>query len=148
MTTGTEPTGSLAWPLMANNIERSDLDALIAYLGQPDPMLTNAEQVRAFESEWSKWLGVRYSVFANSGASANLITMAALRETVGDGEVIVPPLTWSSDIASVLQNGFTPVFADIDPRTLGMDAEQILRKISPRSKAVFLTHILGYNALN
>jgi CDP-4-dehydro-6-deoxyglucose reductase, E1 len=59
----------------------------------------------------------------------------------------VPPLTWVSDIASVLQSGLTPVFADINLRTLGMDTEQILRKLSSRTKAVFLTHILGYNAL-
>src|SRR6476646_7021016 len=130
MVMGTESRGELAWPLMANNIERSDLDALIAYLGQPDPMLTHGEQVREFEREWSEWLGVRYSLFVNSGASANLLTMAALRETVGPGEVVVPPLTWSSDIASVIQNGFTPVFADIDRRTLGMDTEQILSRLS------------------
>jgi CDP-6-deoxy-D-xylo-4-hexulose-3-dehydrase len=59
----------------------------------------------------------------------------------------VPPLTWVSDIASVLQVGLTPVFADINPRTLGMDTTEILRKITPRTKAVFITHILGYNAL-
>ena len=77
--------------------------------------------VRAFEEEWSEWLGVKHSVFVNSGSSANLVTLAALRETAGLGEVIVPPLTWVSDIAAVLQNGFTPVFVDIDRRTLGMD---------------------------
>ena len=60
----------------------------------------------------------------------------------------MPPLTWVSDIAAVLQNGFTPVLVDIDPRTLGMDNEQILKKITPQTKAVFITHILGYNALS
>ena len=61
--------------------------------------------------------------------------------------MIVPTLTWVSDIASVLQCGFTPVFVDIDPRTLGMDNEQVIDKITPNTKAVFLTHVLGYNAL-
>lgn len=138
----------LNWPLMENNILREDLDVLIRYLQQPDPMLTQASQVRAFEEEWSRWLGVRHSVFVNSGSSANLITLAALRELRGLGEVIVPTLTWVSDIASVLQAGFTPVFVDIDPRTLGMNVDQVLEKISPKTKAVFLTHILGYNAAN
>src|SRR5262249_4656582 len=63
------------------------------------------------------------------------------------GQVIVPAITWVSDIAAVLQNGFEPVFVDIDPRTLGMDNEQVLEKITPRTHAVFLTHVLGYNAL-
>jgi CDP-6-deoxy-D-xylo-4-hexulose-3-dehydrase len=139
---------NLSWPLMRNNIAREDLDAMIELLQSDDPILTQSRNVAAFESEWSQWLGVRYSVFVNSGASANLITMAAIRETRGDGEVIVPTLTWVSDIASVMQNGFTPVFVDIDPRTLGMNTGEVLRKITSDTRAVFLTHILGFNALD
>jgi CDP-6-deoxy-D-xylo-4-hexulose-3-dehydrase len=92
-------------------------------------------------------LGVKHSVFVNSGASANLLTMTALRETFGPGEVIVPALTWSSDIASVIQCGFKPVFVDINPRTLGMDDLEVIARLTPQTRAVFLTHVLGYNAL-
>src|SRR5205823_3123037 len=100
------------------------------------------------EREWSDWLGVKHSVFVNSGSSANLLTLATLKELRGaGGEVIVPTITWVSDIAAVLHCGFDPVFVDIDPRTLGMDNEQVLAKITPRTRAVFLTHILGYNGL-
>ena len=137
----------LNWPLMKNNITRDDLDVLIAFLRQDDPILTQSINVHAFEQEWSQWIGCRYSVFVNSGSSANLLTMAAIQETYGDGEIIVPTLTWVSDIAAVLQCGFKPVFVDIDPHTLGMDLQQVLDKITPRTRAVFLTHILGYNAL-
>jgi CDP-4-dehydro-6-deoxyglucose reductase, E1 len=136
------------WPLMKNNITRADLDALIEFLQQDDPILTQSQNVRAFEQEWADWVGVRHCVFVNSGASANLLTITALREHFGLGEVIVPTLTWVSDIASVLQCGMTPVFCDIDRRTLAMDEEEILRKITPRTKAVFLTHVLGYNGLS
>lgn len=136
------------WLLMRNNITRSDLDMAIEFLQQDDPILTQSTQVKTFEQEWSDWLGVKYSVFVNSGSSANLITMAVLREAYGLGEVIVPTLTWVSDIASVLQLGFTPVFVDINPRTLGMDTKQVLEKITANTKAVFLTHVLGYNALD
>ena len=139
---------TLDWPLMRNNIQRQDLDALIQYLQQDDPVLTQSTQVRAFEREWSDWLGVRFSVFVNSGSSANLITMAALRHHAGVGEVVVPTLTWVSDIASVLQAGHQPVFVDINPRTLGMDTDQVIAKLNPRTRAVFLTHVLGYNALD
>jgi CDP-6-deoxy-D-xylo-4-hexulose-3-dehydrase len=137
----------LDWPLMKNNISRDDLDAVCALLRQDDPVLTQSRHVRAFEREWSDWVGVRYSVFVNSGASANLVTLAALRERCGGGEIIVPTITWVSDVAAALHCGFTPVFVDIDPRTLGMDNRQVLEKITPRTRAVFLTHVLGYNAL-
>ncbi|MET2991458.1 DegT/DnrJ/EryC1/StrS family aminotransferase [Herbaspirillum seropedicae] len=133
---------------MRNNILREDLDAVIEHLRQDDPILTNGPNVRAFEKEWSEWLGVKYSVFVNSGASANLLSMAVLKLRHPEGgEVIVPPLTWISDVATVIQNGFTPVFADIDPRSLAMAPEQILAKITERTRAVFLTHVQGFDGL-
>ncbi len=133
---------------MRNNILREDLDAVIEHLKQDDPMLTHGANVRAFEAEWSEWLGVKYSVFVNSGSSANLLTMAILRIRHPEGgEVIVPPLAWVSDITSVLQNGFKPVFADIDPRTMAMHPAQILAKINGKTRAVFLTHVQGFDGL-
>jgi CDP-4-dehydro-6-deoxyglucose reductase, E1 len=138
---------NLDWPLMKNNISRDDLAAVSEYLRHDDPILTHSKNVAAFEQEWSAWLGVKHSVMVNSGASANLLSMTALRELRGPGEIIVPPLTWVSDIASVLQCGLTPVFVDIDERTLGMNPDQVLNAITKNTRAVFLTHILGYNAL-
>ena len=66
----------------------------------------------------------------------------------GSGEVIVPTLTWVSDIASVIQNQFKPVFVDIDLKTLCMNEEEILKKINKKTKAVFLTHAQGFNGLS
>jgi CDP-4-dehydro-6-deoxyglucose reductase, E1 len=138
----------MKYPLMRNNILREDLDAVIEHLKQDDPILTHGANVRAFEEEWSAWLGVKYSVLVNSGASANLLTMAILKiRYPNGGEVIVPPLTWVSDIASVLQNGFTPVFVDIDPHSLAMDPKQVLSNVSEKTRAVFLTHVQGFNGL-
>ena len=134
-------------PLMKNNITRDDLDVLIGFLKEDDPILTQSSNVQAFEEEWSQWLRVKYSVYVNSGASANLITLAALKQLYGGGEIIVPPLTWVSDIASVLQNGFDPVFVDIIPQTLCMDDKQVLDKITDKTRAVFLTHVQGFNGL-
>lgn len=138
----------MKFPLMRNNILREDLDAVIEHLKQDDPILTNGPNVREFEAEWSKWLGVKYSVFVNSGASANLLTMAILKIRHPEGgEVITPPLAWVSDVASVLQNGFTPIFADIDPSTLAMASAEILNKITDKTRAVFLTHVQGFDGL-
>src|ERR1700722_20117419 len=104
------PLVGLDWPLMKNNISRADLDAVRDFLDQDDPVLTQSRQVRAFEEEWSAWVGVRHSVFVNSGSSANLLTVAALKERVGPGEIILPTVTWVSDVAGALHCGFTPVF--------------------------------------
>jgi len=135
------------WPLMHNNVTRSDLDKMIEYLEQDDPKLTHGPLVKKFEEEWSKWLGVKHSLMLNSGSSANDLTMMAIRELKGSGEVIVPPLTWVSDISSVLRAGFQPVFVDIDPESLALDSKKVLEAITPKTRAVFLTHVLGFNGL-
>jgi len=133
---------------MRNNILREDLDEVVKHLNSDDPILTNGPKVRDFERKWSDWLGVKHSVFVNSGASANLLTMALLKiKYPSGGEIIVPSLTWISDISSVIQNGFEPVFVDIDPETLSMNTEQVLQKINTKTIAVFITHAQGFNGL-
>ena len=56
-------------------------------------------------------------------------------------------MTWVSDIASVIQNGFEPVFVDLNRTTLGMDTGKIIEAITQETRAVFLSHIQGFNAL-
>ena len=131
---------------MEDNITRDDIEVLINFL-KSYPRLTQSKNVRLLEEEWSEWLGVKHSVFINSGASANLITMAAIKHIYGGGEIILPPLTWISDIASVIQNGFTPVFADINPKNLCMDTDAVLSKLSNKTRAVFITYVQGFNGL-
>ena len=131
---------SFFWPLMVNNVERDDLNQLIDYLKQDDPKLTHGPKVREFEEAWSKWLGVKYSVMLNSGSSANDLTLLALKYLVGEGEVIVPPLTWVSDISSVIRAGFKPIFIDIEMNSLAIDSKKLKEKINSKTKAIFLTH--------
>lgn len=136
-------------PLMDNNITKSDVDAVINFLKKnKKKIFTQSNQVKKFESLWSKWLGVKYSVFVNSGSSSNLLTLQVLKILFGSGEVIVPPLTWISDIAAVIQNNFKPIFVDINPNNLCMDEKEILKKINKRTVAVFLTHAQGFNGLS
>ena len=137
----------LNWPLMENNIPREDLDRVIEFL-ETDPVLTQSKNVKEFETEWSDWLGVKYSVFVNSGSSANILTMSAMKHLYGTGEIILPPLTWVSDISSVIFAGFRPVFVDINPRTLCMNDDQVIAKLNENTKAVFLTHAQGFNGLS
>ena len=139
----------MKYPLMSDNITREDLDLVIEHLKKDNPKLTNGPECRAFEEAWSKWLGVKYSVFVNSGASANLLSMTMLKiKHPEGGEVIVPPFTWVSDIASILQCGFTPVFVDIDLDTLGMNDIGILNAISDKTRAVFITYAQGFDCLS
>lgn len=133
---------------MSNNISRNDVNKVVSFLSQKEiPILTQSKKVREFEEKWSKWLGVTYSVFVNSGSSANQITMLVLKELYGAGEIIVPPVTWVSDIAAVLQNDFKPVFCDINLTNLALDIKEIKKKITKNTRAIFLTHILGYSGL-
>lgn len=133
---------------MRNNFSRNDLNAVIELLQQDDPILTNGPRCRQFERQWSDWLGTKNSVFVNSGSSANLLSMSILKLLHPEGgEILVPSLTWVSDIASVLQTGFKPVFVDINPRTLSMDNDLIINAVNEDTKAVFLTHAQGFNGL-
>ena len=135
-------------PLMDDNINREDVNSVIDFLNQdPIPKLTNGPKVVEFEKQWSEWLGVKHSLFVNSGASANELTMLALKYMYGDGEVIVPPLTWISDISSVLFAGFRPVFVDVNFDNLSFDLNKLKEAITPRTRAIFLTHVLGINGL-
>lgn len=139
----------MKYPLMQNNITKEDLSKVIELLQQDNPKLTNGPECLAFEEEWSKWLGVKYSVFVNSGASANLLSMAILKiQHPEGGEIIVPPFTWSSDIATILHCGFTPVFVDIDLDTLGMNTDGIIDAITDKTRAVFITYAQGFDCLS
>tara|TARA_S200000501_G_scaffold376151_1_gene430196 strand:- start:5087 stop:6262 length:1176 start_codon:yes stop_codon:yes gene_type:complete len=133
--------------LMVNNITTSDINSLKKFLSHKK-ILTQSENVSKFEKEWSKWLGVKYSVFVNSGSTANYISMAILKNLNKKGEIIVPTLTWVSDISSVLLNNFKPVFVDINLKNLSADENQIIKKINKNTAAVFLTHAQGFNGLS
>ena len=137
----------ILFPLMKNNILQKDIRSLIKFLNK-NKILTQNSEVLRFEKIWSKWLGVKYSVFLNSGSSANLLSLQLLKLKYPEGgEVIVPPHTWSSDISSILHSGFSPVFADIDLNNLGMNTDLIISKINNKTRAVFLSYILGFNCL-
>ena len=140
----------LTLPLMSDNISRDDIDCLIEFLQQePIPRLTNGSKVVEFEEKWSEWLGVKHSVFVNTGTAANELTMLALKYMYPDGgQIIVPPLTWISDINSVWFADFDAIFVDINLKNLSFDLDKLERVITDKTKAIFLTHILGLNALS
>ena len=136
---------------MSNNFTKSDMNEVKKFINHKNITLTQSKKVKEFEKKWSRWLGVKYSVFVNSGSSANYITISALKiinKNKIKNEIIVPTLTWVSDINSVIMNGFKPVFVDINFSNLSMNVDEILKKISKKTLAVFITHAQGFNGLN
>ena len=138
-------------PLMSNNFTKKDMIKVGKFIKNKNLILTQSKKVEEFEKKWSKWLGVKHSTFVNSGSSANFISIAILKilnKNKAKNEIIVPSLTWVSDINSVIMNGFKPVFVDINFSNLSMNTEQVLKKISKKTLAVFITHAQGFNAIN
>ena len=133
-------------PLMSNNILHEDIDSLIEFL-RTSNRFTQGNKVREFEEVWGKWLGTKFALFVNSGSSANYITAHVLSELYGKGEVIVAPIGWASTVAAVMNAGHTPIFADVNIDNLSMNEESILSKITSKTRAVFLTHVLGFDGL-
>ena len=136
------------WQLMTNNILQEDKKALLNFIKSTNKF-TNGIKVKEFEKKWSKWLGVKYSTFVNSGSSANLITLHLLKELKKNKtEVILPAFTWNSDIVSVLNAGFKPIFVDIRLKNLALDEEQVKSKINRKTAAIFLTHAMGFPGIS
>jgi len=136
---------------MDNNFTKSDMDSVVKLVRKRNIILTQSKKVKEFEKKWSKWVGTKYSVFVNSGSSANFITISALKalnKNKNKNEIIVPTLTWVSDINSVIMNGFKPVFVDINLSNLSMNTDQVIKKISKKTLAVFITHAQGFNGLD
>ncbi len=109
---------------------------------------TMGGHVRAFEQAFADYMGRKHAVMVNSGSSANLLAISALRyrETApmepGD-EVIVPTVSWSTTYYPILQNNLKAVFVDIAPDTLNIDVELVRKAITPRTRAIFCVSLLG-----
>jgi len=136
---------------MNNNYTNQDMAVVRNLLKNRNIVLTQSKKVEEFEKKWSKWLKVKYSTFVNSGSSANYISISLLKvinKNKTKNEIIVPSLTWVSDVNSVIMNGFKPVFVDINLSNLSMNTKEVLKKINNKTLAVFITHAQGFNGLN
>ena len=135
----------IKYPLAQDTIDRSDINALAAWL-KTYPRLTKDRLTPKFERAWGDWLGRRYSVFCNSGSSANLLMYYALlaSKRLRNRKVIVPSVGWVTSIAPAIQFGFEPIMCEADPDTFGLDLvhlERLLVKHKPA--AVMLVQVLG-----
>jgi len=139
-----------SWPLMKDCITQSDKRAMISFL-ENNSRLTNGPKVKQFEEEWSEWLGCKYSLFVSSGSTANFLLLAAIKEkyNLKDGDkVIVPAITWVTNVSPVFQLGLTPIFCDVDKTTFSFDTDYLkkIKKEHDDIKVVFVTHLFGISA--
>jgi CDP-4-dehydro-6-deoxyglucose reductase, E1 len=136
------------WPLMENVVSERDLEVLINFIKRTK-RFTQFEKVKEFEDAFSLWQGCKYSVYVNSGSSANLILLSAAKELyeweVGS-EVIVPAVTWTTTVTPVIQLGLSPVFVDINLDDLAVDYDQVSEAITSKTRAIFVAHLLGFPA--
>jgi CDP-6-deoxy-D-xylo-4-hexulose-3-dehydrase len=110
--------------------------------------LTMGKQVKEFEDQFANYIGTKYAVMFNSGSSANLAMLAAIKYVKNssflDGDqIIVPAVSWSTTYYPINQMGFVLDFVDIDLNTLNIDIAQIEKKITPKTKAIFTVNLLG-----
>lgn len=133
--------------LAEDTIDADDLNALADWL-RTNPRITMGPLTREFEEKWSRWLGRKYSIFCNSGSSANLLKFAALEysKKLRNGKVIVPSVGWVTTIAPIIQlKGYDrPIMCEADPNTFGLDLnhlEDLLKKYEPAT--VIMVQVLG-----
>lgn len=108
--------------------------------------LSSGEKVDKFERRFSKKFGFKESVMVNSGSSANLVMIAALKKYFGwqDGdEIIVSVVGFPTTTSAIIQNGLRPVFVDITWTDLNWDLDKLSAAVSKRTKAVFSSPVLG-----
>jgi dTDP-4-amino-4,6-dideoxygalactose transaminase len=98
--------------------------------------------VRAFEEEAAAYLGVSHAIGVANGTDAIVLVLDALEIGPGD-EVICPAFTFYATAEAIIRRGATPVFADIDPRTLNIDPADVKRRVTPKTKAIIPVHLFG-----
>lgn len=135
------------FPLGQNVHDADDIKNMI------DSLLTEkftmGQQVHDFELMFAKYINIKHAMMVNSGSSANLIALSVLtnykcnnRLKAGD-EILVPALCWSTSVFPIIQCNLVPIFVDVDPTSLNIDLEDLKRKITNKTKAIMLVHVLG-----
>lgn len=132
--------------LVKDTIDGDDIKKLISWL-ETNPRLTKGQLNVQFEKEWSEWLGKKYSVFVNSGSSANLAALYSLLLSgkLRNNKIIVPAVSWVTTVTPAVQFGMEPIMCECDEDNLGLNIEhlkQIIKEHDPSS--IILVHVLGF----
>ena len=131
--------------LVKDTIDNDDIDRLVDWL-KTYPRLTKGEVTLEFEKKYSEWLGRKYSVFCNSGSSANLLMLSALQQGgyLTNNKVVVPSVAWATDLAPVMQLGLEPILCDSNKRDLSVDLKHLEKIFEEQLPSVLLfVSVLG-----
>lgn len=132
--------------LVSDTIDKEDIKKLVDWLSSENiPRLTKGHLTVEFERKWSNKLGIKHTTFVNSGSSAILLSLAALREKgLRNKKVVVPALSWLTDVSSVIQLGMNPILCDCNLTDLSVDLEQLEKIFKKHKPSVFiLVPVLG-----
>ncbi len=132
--------------LVKNTISNEEIDNLCSWLSKY-PQLTKGELTIKLEEEWSKWLGRKYSVFVNSGSSANLAMFYCLKLSgkLKNNKVIAPCVSWVTTVSPVMQLEMELILCDTDKESLGLDIEHLETLCKEHNPScLILVHVLGF----
>jgi len=136
----------MKYPLASSSWDSKEIKAIQSVIEKD--MFTMGQNVANFETDFSKYIGAKYTVMVNSGSSANLLAVAALFYTKspkikkGD-EVIVPAVSWPTTYYPLYQYGLKLKFVDIDLHTLNFNLDALKRAISKQTKMILAVNLLG-----
>ena len=135
------------YPLIENPYRKRDINEAIKVL--KSKKLTIGPVTDKFQKNFTRKLGSKFSLMVNSGSSANLLALQCLinpyrkkRLKPGD-EVLIPSLCWSTSLWPIIQSGLKPKFVDIDLKSLNINLNDLKKKISKKTKAILIVHVLG-----
>tara|TARA_B100000787_G_scaffold22790_1_gene15362 strand:+ start:1705 stop:2916 length:1212 start_codon:yes stop_codon:yes gene_type:complete len=141
---------NLKYPLLSNAFSSNDINEGIKVLRSK--RITMSKITYKFEKFFAKKMGAKYAVMTNSGSSANLLAISCLTNPLSknkiqaSSEVIIPAICWSTSLWPIIQNNLKPVFVDVELGTFNIDIESIEKKITKKTKAIMLVHVLGTSA--
>ena len=135
------------YPLLTKAFSKQDLSEAIKVIktGQ----ITMSKVTKNFEKKFAKFVGSKYALMVNSGSSANLLSVYAAcnpyrkNKFKRNDEVIIPSLCWSTSLWPLVQAGLKPVFIDVNPKTLNVDVEEVIKNITKKTKVIMAVHVLG-----
>lgn len=132
-------------PLVKDTINEKDIEKLIEWL-KTNPKLTKGELTKEFEKKFSEFLKRKFSIYVNSGSSANLAMIYALilSGRLKNKNIIVPAVSWTTTVTPIIQFGLNPILCECDLDTLGLDINHLAELIElHKPSAILLVHVLG-----
>ena len=124
------------------NFGKEEVELLKQVIKSGNLFSISGTMCKKFEEEFSKLYNVKYTVCCSSGSAAIYTALAAINPNPGD-EVITTPITDMGALTPIIYQNAVPVFCDVDPQTYNVTAETIAKKITPKTRAIIVTHLFG-----